>query len=322
MTRVAWLIVICVVLVAAVLLRLLVGETWGWPGAFILELRSLRVVVAVIVGASLAGSGVALQSLLRNPLAEPFILGLSTGAALGLMIQQLAEFEFGLGLSNGAVGALIGAAATMGVVFMAARTRGFIDPLGLLLVGVVISTVNGALIMLVNYWVGPGGLRDNLALWMMGFINEGVSTATLWLAGLVAVACLALLWYLGRAMDAASFSDSEAQSLGVNIKRLREMLFLTASVLAAVAVVLAGPIAFVGIIAPHIARLIVGPSHRTLLVASVLIGAGLIVAADTASVGLDSWRDMGRVPIGVFTALIGGPAFIVMLKPSLGRMQG
>jgi iron complex transport system permease protein len=285
----------------------------------IVETRVHRLALAVVVGSALALSGVALQALLRNPLAEPYILGLSTGAAAGMMGQRLLFFYLGLALGMHQAGALIGAAATMGIVFLVGRRQGVIDPLGLLLTGVVLATINGALIMMCNYLVGPGGLRDNLTAWMMGFLNQSAAWPTVaTVAGATALGGGVLL-QSARAMDVASLSDSEAMSLGVRLQRLRAIEFIVASALAAGAVVLAGPIAFVGLIAPHLARLLVGPRHQPLLLAAACLGATLILAADTVSALLHLQLGVGRMPIGIFTAMLGGPAFLWMLRPHLGR---
>jgi len=341
-------VVLLVLLLAAAAARLCIGQTFGWPDGdlgqslwrlaiadwadhwwpslfepsgslTVMDLRLTRVVIAIIVGASLACSGVALQALLRNPLAEPYILGLSSGAALGVMAQSLLFYYLHLRLGAGHVGALLGAAATMLIVYAVSRRRGMIDPLGLLLTGVVVSTINGAIIMLLNYLVGPGGLRENLIHWLMGYLSESVSSATIMTVALVALASIGVLTRLGPAMDVASFSDAEAISLGLNLMRLRTTLFLLASILAAGAVVLAGPIAFVGLICPHLIRALLGPAHRALVIGSALTGAILILLADLAAVGLDRAMGVGLMPIGIFTAMIGGPVFLWMLRPQLGR---
>lgn len=304
--------------------RLCIGSSGvGWPSgelaSWVLHARLHRLVVAVIVGIALATSGVALQALLRNPLAEPYILGLSTGAAAGVMAQSLVLYFLGIAFGPGYLGALLGAGLSMLIVFLAGRRRGLIDPLGLLLTGVVLGTINGAIIMLLNYLVGPGGLRDDLARWMMGYLNEGLSWLTIAVITGGVLAAAATLQALARPMDIATLSQAEAHSLGVNLAQMRMLLFLTASVLAAGAVVLAGPIAFVGLISPHIARLLLGPRHRTLLIGSALIGASLIVLADITSSFIALQLGIGMIPIGVFTAMVGGPAFLWMLRPQLGR---
>lgn len=327
--------------VAAGLLRLCVGREFGWPGGdlvtafwriitagvwreegsdsnIFLEIRLYRVVLAVLVGVALATSGVALQSLLRNPLAEPFILGLSSGAGVGVMTEMLAAYYLELPSGTHHTGALLGASVSMLIVYAAGQRQGAIDPLGLLLAGVVLSTINGAIIVLLNYLPGSTGLREDLARWMMGYLNETLMDSSAVLA-MIAIVVLgfATLLYLGPAMDVATFSDTEAMSLGVNLRRLRVALFVVAAVLAAGAVVLAGPIAFVGLICPHAVRLLLGPTHRPLIIGSAMIGAALIILADTATVWLDFGQ--GHLPLGVFTAVLGGPIFVWMLRPQIGR---
>lgn len=334
------LLLLAVALAAMCGARLCIGQSWGWPGGGLLpalgritfggwggggeavtlmDLRLLRLVLAVLVGVALATSGVALQVLLRNPLAEPFILGLSSGAAVGVMAQMLIAFQLQRPLGASHTGALCGAAVTMLVVYAASRRRGVIDPLGLLLIGVVMGTINGGLVMLLNYVTGAAGLRDDLARWMMGYLNEAVvgSHSVLLVAGLSAAGLALLLWY-GPVLDAATFPDIEAHGMGVNLRRARLMLFLVASALAAGAVVLAGPIAFVGLISPHLGRMVLGPRHRPLVLGSAMIGAMLILSADGASVVIDRVYGIGLLPIGVFTALLGGPMFVWMLRPRLG----
>lgn len=306
-------------------LRLAIGTTFfGFPGAdqpAVWSSRCMRMSIGLVVGVALAGSGVSLQALLRNPLAEPFLLGLSSGAALGVMTNLYVSFTLGLTLATTPVAALLGALATMAVVYLAGRRRGVIDPLGLLLVGVVLSTINGAVIMLLNYLAAgkPAALRDDLARWMMGYLNENLERQTVWIvAAVTGVALLALLKH-GRAMDVATFSESEALSMGVNLPRLRSFLFLVASVLAAGTVILAGPIAFVGLVCPHLGRLLVGPRHGPLLLAAAMLGGMLLILADAAGASMNVFFGVGQVPVGVFTAMVGGPVFLWMLRPHLGK---
>ncbi len=314
---------IALLLLAVAAMRLVIGSSMGYPtgphAADMLSERSYRLVLGLIVGVALAVGGVALQALLRNPLAEPFILGLSTGAGLGIMVQWWVVYSLGLSLGASYTGALAGASASMAVVFLASRRRGVLDPLGLLLTGVVLSTICGALIMGFNLLAGDGGVKTDVAKWMMGFINTALSTPTVLAVGGVVAAGWCILMVMGRSMDAATLTDDEAHSVGVNLPRLRVVLFVLASVLAAGAVVLAGPIAFVGLICPHVARLMVGPRHLPLLLASAVLGATLIIAADIASSLIDLRYHLGLLPIGVFTAMLGGPAFLWMLRPQLGR---
>jgi len=309
----------------AVSARLLIGSTslglpTGEHANILMDIRLQRGIVAAIVGIALAISGVALQALLRNPLAEPYILGLSTGAGLGIMVQGYLALQLGLVATTGGLGAIVGTVATLAIVYLASRRNGVIDRLGLLLVGVVLATINGALIMLLNYLAGPGVLRDNLAQWMMGMLQVRPLGWQDALAAGVCVASLVLLFWQGKAMDIATLDDDEASALGVHVGRLKVLLLAAASVLTATAVLIAGPIAFIGLIAPHLARLMLGPTHRPLLIGAAMLGATLLVIADVASDALYYVQpSVGLIPIGIFTAILGGPVFLWMLRPQLGR---
>ena len=317
------LTVLVVVLIGAGALRVQLGSTgsFGWPQSTQLrEIRINRLAIAGVVGAALAVSGVGLQSLLRNPLAEPFILGLTTGAGVGLMAQLMLEDLLGRPIHIHHAGPLAGAALSLMIVYLTARRNGVIDPLGLLLVGVVLSTINGAVIMFLNLVPGSAGVKTDIMIWMMGFIGEGTPPGVIRIiACLTALSLGVLVWY-GPAMDVASLSDAEAESVGVNLKRLRTVLFVVASVLAAGAVVLAGPVAFVGLICPHLVRLLLGPSHRPLVIGAALAGSALLIAADLTSVVLHRIFSWGIMPLGIFTALLGGIFFLWLLRSRLGRM--
>ena len=317
--------VLAAIVVALALLRLLIYRTLdseltlGWPDELVREFRFTAVAVAIITGCALAVSGVLLQALLRNPLASPFILGISSGAALGVMIALYVGAVLGwtfVQRSSNALPALAGALAVLGVVYVLGQRRGWLDPLSLVLTGVVVSAICGALIMFLQH-LAPYGVRGDLITWMMGHINQGATLQSLIVAGAVTIICLIAAAMMGRAMDAATLVEDEARSVGVSIGRLRFTMFVMAGALAAMSVTLCGPISFVGLIAPHAARLLIGPRHTALVFAAALAGAGLLLAADVASQIISVGG--GRVPVGVFTALIGGPAFIWLLRSGKGQ---
>lgn len=291
------------------LIRLLTA----WP-ADALDLRLSRVVLAIVAGASLAASGVALQALLRNPLAEPFVLGLSSGAAAGYVLHQVLSYALQRTLGAPHLGALAGAAACMAVVYYASRRHGLVDPLGMLLTGVVLSTLSSALIVLMLHLAAPLGLAPELSRWTMGYIAEGLRGWEIALVLVVSGVCIAVLQRNAGAMDVATFSDVEAESLGVNLRVLRPVLYVSACVLAAGAVVLTGPLAFVGLVSPHVGRMLVGPVHRRLLAVSVLLGSLLVLLADTLAVSVELMVPQGRAPLGVFTAMVGVPVLLSMLR--------
>lgn len=327
--RLAALVVLGAIACAAAVLRLLVGRVWtssgwqlelAWPSAEIATFRLNAVAVAATVGAALSISGLLLQTLLRNPLASPFVLGLSSGATLGLASAMLASSMLGIGglAGLGSVPpAFGGAIATLAVVSVAGRRREGLDPLTLVLAGVVVSSICGALLMLVNHLLPPGA-RGDLVAWTMGRIDEQPEPALLAsTAGAVAVAGLAGTLGAGR-LDVALLGEDEARSIGLSLGPLRWSMLLGAGLLAACAVAIAGPIAFVGLVGPHLARLLVGAGHRLLVPASAIAGAALLLVADLSRQPID--LGAGRLPIGVVTALVGGPVFLMLLRR--GRLGG
>lgn len=286
--------------------------------------RWTALAVGATVGASLGTSGVLLQALLRNPLASPFILGISAGAGLGVMVAMYAAHEAGsqaappVWATGGSylLPSLAGALAVLGTVYGLSQRRGWLDPVSLVLIGVIVSAICGALIMLLQHLV-PTGLHGELTRWMMGRIPESTAPVTLAAAGGLSVAGLVVAAVMGRSMDAATLGDDEARSVGLSLGPLRVWMFVLAGALTAGSVALCGPIAFVGLIAPHAARLVLGPRHTILVVGAALAGIILVVGAD---VGRQATQlGGGRMPIGVFTALIGGPSFIWLLRTGRGQ---
>lgn len=306
-------------------LRLLVDRPPGgelglaWPAPEYAAFRWTALGVATTVGAALGAAGVLLQALLRNPLASPFILGISSGAGLAVMIVMYAAGVLGVrlvpGFGEGAA-ALAGALGTMLLVYALGRREGWLDPVTLVLAGVIVSAVCAAGMMLIQH-LSPGGLRGDMVRWMFGRIPQGLPWTALAVVIALTLAGVAIAAFTGRAMDAATLGDEEARSVGLALGRLRVMLYLVAGVLTAATVAIAGPIGFVGLIAPHAARLLIGPRHGPLVVGASLCGGILLVAADLASQAIATRA--GHVPVGIFTALIGGPSFLWLLKSGRGQ---
>ncbi len=282
---------------------------WAW-------VRWTALAVGATVGSGLATSGVLLQALLRNPLASPFILGISAGAGLGVMSAMYVGHVAGVTTGSNLGPALIGALAVLAVVYTLSQRGGWLDPVSLVLVGVIVSAICGAMIMFLQHLV-PSGLHGEITRWMMGRIPESTPAATLIMAGGLSLAGVIVAMIMGRAMDAATLGDDEARSVGLALGRLRVWMFVLAGALTAAAVALCGPIAFVGLIAPHAARLVLGPHHTLLVPAAALVGIVLVVGSDVTRQAIDLGG--GRMPIGVFTALIGGPAFIWLLRSGKGQ---
>ncbi len=298
--------------------RLMMGSTFGWPDSTVLDFRAHRLLTAVSAGVALAVAGALLQALLRNPLASPYIIGVSSGAALGVVIAITGAGAV-LGWGGRSACAFLTAMLTLSVLYLLSQRRGWIDPLGLLLVGVILNAINGAIIMLVQTLI-PANLGKSLLLWMFGALNENLSWPWLWILASVILVVSMVAVMMGRSIDLATFPDSEAQALGLHLGRMRLMLFALAGLLTAVAVQLVGPLGFVGLIGPHAVRLILGPRHTPLLIGSALAGAALVVAGDLAvKLIYHLTQQRALLPVGVLMAIIGGPIFLVMLRRQLGR---
>jgi len=278
------------------------------------ELRGLRIVCGLSVGAALAISGVMLQALLRNPLAEPAVLGLTSGAGLGVVLALYAGYAATGAIVRyepPAIPALLGALAALGIVGALGQRRGVIEPVSLILIGVVVSLICGAGIVFVQHLMPDRGVAMS-ARWVMGAINDDVAWSWALCIGALTLAGVGVGAWQGPTMDAAALGEDEARSVGVRLGVVRAWLFVLSGALTAGAVLLAGPIGFVGLVCPHLVRLLAGPSHRVVVIGSALLGAALIVLADASVKMIDLGG--GRMPIGVITAIVGGPVFIWMLR--------
>lgn len=305
-------------------LRLLVGPIgFGFPeDGVLLELRLLMAVSAVGVGVSLATSGVVLQSVLRNPLASPYVLGMTAGAALGVVVGIYLShvLDGGIAASEASpVAALAGAMFAAGGTFLLARRGGGLPAGELILVGVIVGTLCGSLSLAIQQLLPDGGLAT-AARWMMGEVDP--ETEWVVVVGVVFVGMTGtfLAWRHSIWFDAATLSDLESGSIGAPAHRTRAFAFGLAAVMTAGVVVLAGPIGFVGLVAPHVARLLVGPRHRSLLPGAALVGVALMLGAESIAASVRT--PTGRVPVGIVTALIGAPLFVVILKRSRGMLDG
>jgi iron complex transport system permease protein len=292
---------------------LCIGSTdWGWPHSPTLGFRAQSVLVASLVGAALGAAGVTYQAVLRNPLADPYLLGVSSGASLAVYIWP---FLFGaapalLGSLSQQVFAFGGGAASVAIVFLLAQRGGRLEPVTMLLVGVIVNAVNGAVFLLLHYltrrFVAAGQSGDVLAF-LVGAFNTNLTPEQQWTAAVCVLAGVIVLLYLSGALAVAGLGDAEAEALGIRIHRVRWASLITASLVTASGVAVSGPIGFIGLVCPHLARLIVGADVRKLLPVSIALGACLLAIADAGS------RRMGQLPVGVLTGLLGGPFFLVLL---------
>ena len=269
----------------------------------IIELRLPRVLGAFAIGGCLALAGALMQVLVRNPLADPYILGVSGGAACAALLGLWIGIS-GLLLRGIAFG---GALCAMLLVFAVAHGRGAWSPVRLLLTGVVLATGWGALISLILTLAPQTHLRGML-FWLMGDFSYLESARLEW-AALAFGLALALLH--ARDLNVLAHGDLQAAALGVRTERLRVVIYLLTSLLAALAVTAVGSIGFVGLVAPHLARMLTGHDHRYLLIAAVLIGGNLLIIADTLARSIVA---PVQLPAGVITALLGIPLFLFLLR--------
>jgi iron complex transport system permease protein len=271
--------------------------------SIVLELRLPRTIVGFMVGAMLAMAGALMQVLLRNPLAEPYVLGVSGGASAAVLIAMLSGLS-GFWISGSA---FLGAMISMLLVFGLAHGKGDWSPARLLLTGVVIAAGWGALISLILSITQGTQLRGML-FWLMGDLSYAQYTH--W-ALIVLVVCLLVSMMISRNLNILARGELQAATLGVSPKKIRYIVYFLSSLLAATAVTLAGNVGFVGLIVPHAIRLMVGSDHRVLLPAAFLLGGCLVMLADCLARTIIAPQ---QLPVGVLTAIIGIPVFLILLR--------
>ncbi len=278
----------------------------------VLELRLPRALLGALVGGALSSSGVAFQALLRNPLADPYILGVSGGAAVGALAAALllpADASLPLPLC-----AFLGAALAAAVVFLLARRRSGVSRERLILMGVVVGAFLNAVIMMMVAMSPPGKIPGAI-YWLMGDLSLGTLPRVGLLLPYVAAGA-GILFLLSRGMDLLLLGDEAAFQTGLPVERVKTAVYLTASLLAGSVVAVSGLISFVGLIVPHGARVLVGSGHRRLMPAAFLLGGTFLVAADVLARTVSS---SGELPVGVVTALAGAPFFLYLLRRNGGK---
>lgn len=278
------------------------GEQADTATRIVRELRLPRALTAFVVGALLALAGTLMQVLLRNPLADPYILGISGGAAVAALATMLA----GLAAFWVSFNAFVGALGSTLLVFGLAHGRGGWTPTRLLLTGVVVAAGWGAVISFMLA-VSPDSNLRGMLFWLMGDLGDARGPG--WTSGLLAVG-LGAAFALGRPLNLLARGDLQARSLGVDVGKLRIAIYVLASLLTGAAVTLAGTVGFIGLVVPHMLRLIGGADHRWLLPGAVLGGGALLVLADTLARVIVAPQ---QLPVGVITAFLGVPLFLYLL---------
>lgn len=276
----------------------------------VLHVRLARVCLAVAVGGALALAGAVYQGILRNPLADPFTLGVSTGAAFGAsaaIILGIGGIHL-LSLSALPAAAFAGAMLALYLVYLLGRIDGRLHTTTLVLAGIIVSTFLSSLISLLK------SLNEDsvstIVFWIMGSLSGRSWVHVLLILPYVAAGSLTIL-YFARELDILSLGDIQAQQMGVDVQRVRFWMLFTASLITAAAVAVSGVIGFVGLVVPHLVRLLIGPRHSTLLPAVFLAGGLLVLIADTIARSLLASGE--ELPVGVVTAILGGPFFCYLL---------
>lgn len=305
------LLALGLVLLAAILLAAMNGAIFIPPLELIknrlsplITLRLARVALGLVAGASLSVAGTVFQGLLRNPLAEPYILGVSSGAGLGAVIAIIAGLSGILPLA-----AFLGAMLTIVLVYNLAQTKGLISIRNLILAGVIVGAVfSSMLIFLVS--ISPTQRVHDIIWWLLGNLQI-FDLRLLTSVSVIAAIGILICWLFAQELNAIALGEEEALNLGVNVEWVKRILFVVASLITAVCVSACGIIGFVGLIVPHTLRLLVGPDHRGLIPAAALGGAAFLVICDLfcRTVILPA-----ELPVGIVTAIIGGPLFIYLLR--------
>ena len=278
----------------------------------VLAARLPRVALAALAGASLAGVGVAFQALLRNPLADPYVLGVSGGAAAGATLALVSGVNaFSLfGAAFVPLAALLGGLCATLLVYAIARAGGEVSGTTILLAGVIVNSIATAVITFIKTLVSASKAQE-LLFWLMGFLDVPSGKQLAMTSFFVVVGMSMLLWDAGR-MNLLALGREPAAHLGIEVGKLERRMFFAASAVAGAIVSLTGLIGFVGLIVPHAARRLVGSDHRRVLPASLLLGATTLVLCDVLVRLAFRWLET-EPPVGAMTALIGGPTFLLLL---------
>lgn len=299
-----------------------IGLNWGPLPAHpsgdvtLWEVRFPRVLLAILVGAALATAGALLQGVFANPLAEPGVIGVSSGAAVGAGTVIVVGGAFVAAWSVAAA-AFVAGLATTALVYLLSRSGGRTEVVTLVLTGVAINAFAGGLIAFLLFIASPAA-RDQIVFWQLGSLNGANWDAVAVVAVLTVCAVTAAVAVAPR-LDLLALGESAARHLGVDVERLRRTVIVIVAILTTAGVAFTGIILFVGLIVPHVVRMLVGPGHRVLIPISAVVGAVVLLAADVAARSL---VDNADLPLGMLTSLIGGPFFFWLLRRTRARSGG
>ncbi|GMA29125.1 FecCD family ABC transporter permease [Arenivirga flava] len=284
--------------------------------AALTTIRFPRVIMAVLIGAALAVAGLLMQAIFGNPLAEPGVVGVSSGAAVGACSAIVFNLTFFGAWTVPVLAFGAGLAVTL-LVYALSRAGGRTEVVTLLLTGIALNAFCGALLALLTF-LGDTAAREQIVFWQLGSLNGSLQQQVLIVLPFVAVGVLGAA-FLSRRLDLLTLGEKNARHLGVNVEALRVAAIVLTALLVGAAVAFAGIIAFVGLVIPHLMRMVLGPAHRPLLITSVLGGALLLTLADLIARTAVPFADL---PIGMLTSLVGGPFFFWLLRRSRKRSGG
>ena len=293
--------------------RIAIGRANELPTEYrliVFDLRLPRVLLGILVGAALSVAGASFQALLRNPLADPYVLGVSSGAALGSILALMIAPEFALITP---LGAFLGAIATIAGVYFLGSREGQLESTTLLLGGIICASFFSAIIMFLTTQLTGRDLRG-IVFWLMGDLSTPVSAGMQWIFTVGLIVGIGAIYSTSADLNLLLTGEREATHLGVDVTRVKLVVYVSASLLTALAVSVSGAIGYVGLLVPHAVRLIFGSDYRLLIPASALCGAIAIVLADTLARTIVPPTEL---PVGALTAMAGAPVFIYLLRRGL-----
>jgi iron complex transport system permease protein len=328
----AWIIILTGLLLATVFLSLYMGSV-GMPlkkflkvvlegkglteYSILFDIRLPRIILGLAIGGALSLAGVILQGMFRNPLVEPYTLGISGGAGIGVCLNIVFRLNRALGILSLPVCGFLGALCVVALVYSLSVKRGMLKIQGLLLTGVMISFISSSLIMLIMSLARTEDLHG-IVFWIMGSLEEP-STVLIWVSLFVSFLGLIAAYLFCIDLNALALGEEEATHLGINVERSKRLLFIVASVLTGLSVSVAGIIGFVGLIIPHFMRMFVGRDHRILLAGSFLGGGIFLIICDTLARTIIAPVEL---PVGVITGLVGGSVFVYVLTQKQMSVKG
>jgi iron complex transport system permease protein len=286
-------------------------------GMIVIDIRLPRILLAIFVGAALSVAGTSFQALLRNPLADPYVLGVSSGAALGAVLALIVEPHIALPPAVTALltplGAFLGAATTIASVYVLGRREGLLDTNTLLLAGIITASFLSAIIIFLMTTLVSRDLHG-MQFWLMGDLSIALQRNLRWILGVTFAIAAAAIYTTAGDLNLLLSGEKEAMHLGVDVPRVRLVVYIAASVLTGLAVSVSGAIGYIGLLVPHVMRWIFGSDHRILIPTAAFGGAIALVIADTLARTVVA---PAEIPVGAMTALAGAPLFIYLLRKRL-----